>query len=132
MGYLKQCEHLQYLYLDGNRIKDDGCKVIAASIKLNNTLKIISIEDNKCTFKGFKLLIDAIITNKDQTFLCDIPIHSILDDTNFNKKIKKNSEKIKQCITIIQKNRSLDIKEQEKEIVFNDNLRRVSIAPHRI
>merc|ERR1712110_120920 len=54
-----------------------------------------------------------------------------LEDANFNKKVKKNAEKIKKVIEIIQQNRLADIKEQEKEVIFNQDLRRVSIAPHR-
>jgi Ran GTPase-activating protein (RanGAP) involved in mRNA processing and transport len=72
-------KHLKYLYLDGNRVKDEGCKVIAHALRSNNALKIVSIEENKCTFKGFDALMDAIADNLD-TALCDIPIHSILED----------------------------------------------------
>lgn len=109
-----QC-NLQYLSLDGNRIQDNGCKVIANSLKTNNVLKIISIEDNKTTFKGFLKIINSIIECEEiETIkLCDIPIHSILDDPNFKSKVKKNREKIEKVIKIIQQNRMNEMKEQE-------------------
>ena len=109
--------NLLYLCLDGNRIKDDGCKIIANSLKTNNKLKILSIEDNKCSFKGFKYILQSIIECKDidTIKLCDIPIHSILDDPNFKSKIKKNRDKIEQCIKIIQQNRLNEILEQQQQ-----------------
>merc|ERR1712154_125611 len=45
LEFISNC-NLEYLSLDGNRIKDDGCKIIANSLKKNNKLKILSIEDN--------------------------------------------------------------------------------------
>merc|ERR1712154_89562 len=128
IGDTKLCQ-LEYLHLDGNRIKDDGCKVIANSLQKNNILKVISIEDNKCSFKGFTKMIESILSNAKDTKLCDIPMHSILDDPNFSKKIKKLSEKIEKCIKIIQVNRVKDTKEQELQIRVDMNLRRVSQAP---
>eukprot|EP01084_Bolivina_argentea_P064761 118061_1 len=107
----KECK-LQCLYLDGNRIKDDGCKIIANSLKTNNTLQIISIEDNKCTFKGFLKIMQSISAQETNCKLIDVPLHSVLDDSNFTKKIKKNADIINKCIKIINEN---DMKQTEQE-----------------
>ncbi len=69
---------LEWLYLDGNRLKDHGCKAIANSLQSNASLKIISIEDNKCWFKGFLKIMESISQNLSHTRLCDIPLHSVL------------------------------------------------------
>eukprot|EP00484_Ammonia_sp_Unknown_P026666 CAMPEP_0197035866 /NCGR_PEP_ID=MMETSP1384-20130603/13536_1 /TAXON_ID=29189 /ORGANISM="Ammonia sp." /LENGTH=926 /DNA_ID=CAMNT_0042465969 /DNA_START=26 /DNA_END=2806 /DNA_ORIENTATION=- len=116
-----QC-NLEALFLQGNRILDDGCKIIANSLKTNKKLKILDIEDNKCSFKGFLSIIKAIVEceNSEDIKLCDIPLHSVLDDPNFKSKIKKNREKIEKCITIIQHNRELD-QQQQLEQKENDS-----------
>ena len=111
---------LKYISLDGNRILDNGCKVISMSLKTNNSLQLISIEENKCTFKGFKLLILSIIESEKNIKLCDIPLHSLLDDKNFKNKIKKLSDKIQKVIEIIRNNRN-KFEEIEENNLLNDS-----------
>jgi len=103
----KQCQ-LEELCLDGNRLKDEGCKVIAASLASNGRLQRLWMERNKCSFKGFLRMIECIVAAEEAQSgsikLCDVPMASILEDPHFRSKVKKHREPIRRCIAIIQRN----------------------------
>ena len=90
--------------------QDDGCKVIAKSLSSNGRLKRLSMEKNKCSFKGFLRIIECVVAAEEAApssiKLCDVPMASILDDPSFRSKVKKHCAKIRRCIAVIHRNRA--------------------------
>ena len=99
---------LETLCLDGNRLKDDGCKAIAKSLATNRRLVRLSMEHNKCSFKGFLRIIDSIVAAEEAVpssiKLCALPLSSILKDPGVRSKIKKHRQQIERCTAIIERN----------------------------
>ena len=123
---------LETLYLDGNRLKDESCKVIAKSLSTNRRLKRLSMEHNKCSFKGFLRIMDSIVAAVEafpySIKLCALPMASILDDLSGRSKVKKHRQQIERCTFIIQRNveqRQMEQKEAERQ----KNVKSMDSAP---
>ncbi|ETO12371.1 hypothetical protein RFI_25002 [Reticulomyxa filosa] len=104
--YLKTDTKLKSIILDGNKIEDSGCALLAEAIAANSSLESISIEDCKITSKGIEHLLKAVNSSSKTNLQYLLPNRTMdqIQKTASKKEWKKVSELVSQALPILQQN----------------------------
>ncbi len=83
---------MEDLYLNDNRIGDDGCKVLCEALQTNSTLNSLDIDNNKISTTSLDSIIKVLKHNQS--------LKEISLEGNPIARICENKEKIRQAALI--------------------------------
>ena len=79
--YLPMANGIKKLFLNSNRIKDEGCIYLANGIEKNNSLNEINIENNHISNEGIKIL-SKCLKNKENIMSVNLNSNIITEIDN--------------------------------------------------